>query len=273
MSEDQELNQAPAKQEELYADPAFKEMVDAGLFYGRKKSRTNPRMKPYILTNRNEIEIINLAKTEEGVEKAVAFLTGKTKSGGMVLFVATQPPAEEVKKFAEDLGFPYVVTRWLGGALTNFRIIGSRIDHYKKLKADWAKNAFDKYTKKEKLEIEREIIRLTETLGGLEVMTRLPDVMVVLDSNLHATAVREARRMKIPVVGFVNTDSDPDVIDYVIAGNTKARLSINWLLDKFREPLNAARNEAKAKVMQPGEVKKNDNPGAESAKEVSSQKE
>ncbi|MFH1246470.1 MAG: 30S ribosomal protein S2, partial [Candidatus Liptonbacteria bacterium] len=140
MSEDQDLTQTSAKpQEELFTDPAFKEMVDAGLFYGRKRSRTNPRMKPFILTNRNEIEIINLTKTQEGLDKAVQFLSDKVQVGGMVLIIGTQPPAEGAKAFAEEFGFPYVNSRWLGGTLTNFRIISNRIDHYKKLKADWAK--------------------------------------------------------------------------------------------------------------------------------------
>ncbi len=244
MSEDQTVAAKP--QEELYTDPIFKEMVEAGLFFGRKRSRTNPRMKPYILTNRNEIEIVNLTKTQESLDKAMAFLSGKIQTGANVLFVATQPPAEGTKALANEFGFPFADLRWLGGTLTNFKVISARIEHYKKLKADWAKNAFEKHTKKERLEIEREIEDLTESIGGLEPMVRLPDVLVVIDAVLHMTAVREARRLKIPVVAFVNTDTDPDFIDYPVVGNTKARLSINWFLEKVREAILGGKTAAVA---------------------------
>jgi small subunit ribosomal protein S2 len=245
MSDEQAV--AGKVQEELYTDPIFREMVEAGLFFGRKRSRTNPRMRPYILTNRNEIEIINLTKTQESLDNALAFIKERVTKGGIPLFVGTQPPAaESVRALATEFGFPFVVTRWLGGTLTNFRIISARIEYYKKQKADSARGAFEKYTKKEKLDLEREIERLTETLGGLEPMTRVPDFMIVIDPNLHMTAVREARRMKMPIVSFVNTDCDPDMINQLVAGNTKARLSINWFLDKVKETIAVARKDYEA---------------------------
>lgn len=239
MSEDQAT--IANQQEEIYNDPVFKEMVDAGLFFGRKRSRTNPRMRPYILANRNEMEIINLAKTHEGMEKAAEFLASTVRSGGSVLMVGTQPPAAAIQDLAKEFNFPNVVSRWLGGTLTNFQVINRRVEYFKKLKADWAKNAFEKYTKKEKLDIEREIADLEITLGGLEVMTTLPNIMVVVDANLHLTAVREARITRIPVIGFINTDSDPDLIDYPVVGNTKSRSSVNWFLQRIKDVILPAR--------------------------------
>ncbi|MEK7212323.1 MAG: 30S ribosomal protein S2 [Patescibacteria group bacterium] len=229
------------KQEELYADPELREMIDAGVFFGRKKSRTHPRMRPYILGNRNGIELINLVKTREDMDKALALIKEKVLSGGTVLFVGTQPPAEEVKNVAVEFSFPVVVNRWLGGTLTNSKIILGRLDYYKKLKNDLESGAFkDKYTKKELLEIEREAKRLGELFGGLEGYSGRLDVMVVVDANLHHTAVREANKMNIPVVAFINTDTDPDDVKYGVVGNNKAKTSINWFLGKIRTAIKEA---------------------------------
>ena len=157
----------PMSPEELYPSEEFREMVEAGVFFGRKKSKTHPKMKPAVLTNRNGIEIINLAKTTEDLEKAVEFLQQKAQEGALMLVVATQPAAASMEGLAKEFGFPYVSRRWIGGTLTNFKIIRSRIDYFKKLRADWEQKAFDKYTKKERVLIEREIEKLRELMGGL----------------------------------------------------------------------------------------------------------
>ena len=220
--------------EELYTDQEFKDMVEAGVFYGRKKSRTHPRMKSFIITNRNGIEIVNLSKTSDDTVKAAEFLRDKARNNALVLVVATQPAAESAVALAKEYGFPYVTRRWLGGTLTNFKIISKRIEYYKKLKADWGTSVFDKYTKKERLMIEKELGRLSELMGGLANLTDRPHVLLVIDPNLHATAVHEARLLKIPVIAFANTDSDPDELEYPVVGNNKARLSINWFVEKMR---------------------------------------
>ena len=211
-----------------------KELVDVGLFYGRTKSKTNPKMRSYIIGNRNGVEIINVLKTLEGLEVASAFLKAKVQAGGVVLFVGTQPAAQDiVQTLALKLGMPYVVRRWPGGSLTNFKVISKRVEYFKKLKSDLASGALDKYTKKERGVMQHEIGRLSELMGGLEIMTRLPDALVVIDPKLHETAMREARRMKIPVVAFANVDADPDEIDYLVIGNNNARKSILWFLGKI----------------------------------------
>jgi len=229
------------KPEELYPDEGFREMVDAGVFYGRKKNRTNPKAKPFILMNRNGIEIVNLEKTTDQLEKALAFLTTVARNGGNILFVATQPAAEEVGAIAKELGYPVVTRRWLGGTLTNYHIISKRIEYFKKLRTDWEAKAFEKYTKKERVMIEKELGRLTELMGGLEFLTARPEAMVVIDSNLHLTAVREARVLKVPVVAFANTDSDPSLTEYPIIGNNKARTAIRWFLARVREAVEAGK--------------------------------
>ncbi len=217
-----------------YPTEASREMMDAGVFYGRKKNKTNPKMKQYVLANRGGIEIINLQKTEDAVAEAAGFVTEKVGSGALVLFVGAVAAADKaITDLAKKYAFPYVTTRWVGGTITNYRNIAKRIDYMKKLRADIASHALDKYTKKERLELEKDLARLEELMGGLEMLTREPDILIVVDPVLHDTAVREAMIKKIPVVSFANVDVDPDMIDYLVPGNDKAKLSIEWFLGKI----------------------------------------
>ncbi len=234
---------------DLYPNGAFKELTDAGVFLGRKKRNTHPRMRPYILTTRNEIEIINLQKTTDDVEKAVAFVKEKVRNGGVVMVVGTQPQAAEaVAAFAKELDLPYVNVRWLGGLITNFKVLSKRIEYYKKLKSELKSGALEKYTKKERLGFEKELVRLDELLGGLENYNAVPEVLLVIDPNPHMTGVREAKRLGIPVVAYVNTDLDPEVVDYPVVGNTKARKSISWFLSKITEAVKEGKVAAVAKA-------------------------
>lgn len=225
-------------QESGYPAEASREMMDAGVFYGRKKSKTNPKMKQFVITNRGGIEIINLQKTEAALAEAVAFVTEKVRNNGLVLFVGTIPAAEAtITGLAKKFDLPYVTVRWVGGTLTNFKNIAKRVEYMKKLRTDFAAHALDKYTKKERLELEREMERLQELVGGLEMMTREPDVMIVVDPVMHDTAVREAIVKKIPVVALANVDANPDAIDYIVPGNDKAKLSIEWFLSKMESAI------------------------------------
>jgi small subunit ribosomal protein S2 len=220
------------------ATEASREMIDAGVFYGRKKSKTNPKMRQFVMGNRGGIEVINLEKTEESLAHALAFVTEKIRNGASPLFVATEPAAETaVLAMAKKFGMPYVTNRWVGGTVTNFKIISARVEHLKKLRSDLASGALDKYTKKERVEIDREIHRLEELMGGLEAMPKEPDFLIMIDPNLHTTAVREARIKKIPIVAFANIDADPDLIDYLVPGNDKAKKSIDWFLGKIEKAI------------------------------------
>lgn len=230
---------------ELFSDPSLREMIDAGVFLGRVRTKTNPKMKSFILTNRNGVEIIDIEKTKELFDKALDFLKEKVKAGSLVLFVGTQPGAvDSVLKVAQEFNYPSVITRWLGGTLTNFRVISKRIEYYKKLKADWQNPAFrEKYVKKERVGIEKELEKLEIEMSSLENLISRPGVLVVIDPNSHMAAIREANKLKIPVISFVNTDTDPDLINYPVPGNNKARVSINWFLDKIVLAIREAKKE------------------------------
>lgn len=228
---------------ELFSDPSLREMIDAGVFYGRTRTRTNPKMRAFILTTRNNIEIINLEKTQELLDSALAFIKKTVHDNGTFLIVGTQPAATEgVMKFMQEFGVPVVVTRWLGGTLTNFKVISKRIEYYKKLKTDWLNESFRaKYTKKERLGIERELENLNIEMSTLENLTDRPRVLVVIDPNVHLAAVKEGLKLHIPIVAFVNTDVNPDLIQYPVPGNNKARVSVNWFIEKVAEAMREAK--------------------------------
>ena len=238
------------KQTGAYPAEGSREMIEAGVFYGRKKSKTNPKMRQYILANRGGIEIVDLQKTTEGLERAVEFIKEKMKNGGLPLIVGTSPAADVgVRQLAETFAVPYVTLRWIGGTLTNFKIISRRVDYLKKLRVDLSSGALEKYTKKERLEMEREMKRLEELMGGLENMSREPDFLVVIDPNLHTTAVHEAKVKHIPVVALANVDANPDVVDYLVPGNDKAKMSVTWFLGNIENAMRegiAARPVVKA---------------------------
>lgn len=217
-----------------YPAEGSREMMEAGVFYGRKKSKTNPKMRPFVLANRGGIEIINLQKTEELMDGAAAFVKERARQNGLILLVATQAAAEpSVVALAKKFNIPYVTTRWVGGAITNYRVIAKRIDHMKKLRTDLASGALTQYTKKERLEMEREMHRLEELMGGLENLTKEPDLLVVIDPVLHHTAVSEAIVKKIPIVALANVDADPDKVSYIVPGNDKAKKSIEWFVERI----------------------------------------
>lgn len=229
---------AAKKQETVYPADGSREMIDAGVFYGRKRSKTNPKMREFILSNRGGIEIINLQKTGEGLARAAGFVTEKVRNGGIPLLVGTSPAADaEILRIAKEFSFPFVTLRWVGGTLTNFKIISKRVEYLKKLRADLAAGILEKYTKKERLEMEREVKRLESLMGGLEVMTREPDFLIVVDSNLHVTAIREAKIRRIPIVAFANVDASPDDIDYLVPGNDKAKMSVSWFLENIEQAI------------------------------------
>jgi len=218
----------------------FKEMMKAGLMYGHKKSKTNPRFRPYIYTTRNGIEIIDLAQTLPALESAIEFMKQQIKEGKLILLVASQPAAKEAKEnLGKKFNFPYINEKWIGGLLTNFKVISQRIEYFKKIQADWEKGEFDKYTKKERIMINRNIHRMKKMFTGLENLTKLPDVIFIIDPSLkgHTTAVREARRMKIPIVAILDSDDDPDLVDFPIPANDHAKISIDWIMNRISAKL------------------------------------
>lgn len=221
----------------------IRKMMECGLMYGHKKSKTIPRFKKYILAARNGIEIIDLTQTLFAMESAVEFFKSQIiNNKGMVLIVASQPAAKEaVENFAKKFNFAYINERWVGGLLTNFKVLSQRIEYFKKVQADFEKGEFDKYTKKERVMINKNIQRMKKMFTGLENLTKLPDAIFVIDPSLkgHATAVREARRIKIPIIAVLDSDDDPILIDYSIPANDHAKMSIDWLINKISDSLES----------------------------------
>ena len=219
----------------------IKDAMKAGLMYGHRKSKTVPQFKPYIHSTRNGIELIDLSQTLSALDSAVQFMNEKIKNNGLILIVASQPAAREaIENMAKKFNFCFINDRWIGGSLTNFKVISQRIEYFKKVKSDFEKGNFEKYTKKERVVINRNIERMKKMFSGMENMTRLPDLIFVIDPSLkgHTTAVREARRMKIPTVAILDSDDNPDFVNYPIPANDHAKMSIDWIINKISEKLS-----------------------------------
>ncbi|HEY4524072.1 MAG TPA: 30S ribosomal protein S2 [Candidatus Paceibacterota bacterium] len=227
------------------SDEVLKNMIKAGVWYGRRKNKTHPKMRQYILTNRSGIEIIDLQKTMGLFDSAAEFLTSIIKKSGCILFVGTQPSAKtKIEEIAKKFKEPYVVNRWLGGTLTNFETLKKRVDHFKKLKSDQASGALDKYTKKERSDFNKEIERLSTLFSGVEDMAKLPEAVVLVNAAIHETAIREAKKIKIPVVALVSTNTNPEEINYPVPGNDLSPSSIGWFLEKIEAVLTEAKTSA-----------------------------
>lgn len=226
-------NEATTLNEEL-----IKEMANAGVIYGHKRTKTHPRMKPYIGGARNEIEFIEPEASFSSLEKAVEFMKEKLRGGGLALLLGTAPAAKNaILAFADEFKYPYVVRRWLGGTLTNFKVINQRLNYYLDLRAKKESGELIKYTKKEQHLFTEKINKLSQFFEGLINLKRLPDILFIVDVEAHATAVREARRLKIPIVAILDTDDDPALVDYPIFANDHAKLSIEWVVEKIKKAL------------------------------------
>lgn len=215
---------------------SMKALLETGVHFGHRTRRWNPKMKPYIFTERNGIHILDLQQTIVLIEEAYNAIRDTVAEGGDVLFVGTKRQAQDtVAKEAARAGQPYVNARWLGGTLTNWRTIRQRINYLKELEERRDAGEFDLLKKSERLRIEREIEKLNERLGGIRELKDLPELLFVVDVNHEETAVREANKLGIPVVGIVDTNSDPDPIDYVIPSNDDAIRAIKLLVGKMAD--------------------------------------
>lgn len=211
----------------------IKALLEAGVHFGHKTSRWHPKMAPYIHSKRQDSHIIDLTKTVEGLESALPFLTKTAASGKQVLFVGTKKQAKDiVKTAAEKAGQPYVTERWIGGMLTNVATVGAQIKKLKDLERRMASGDLEKrYNKLEVQRYQEEIDELNKKYGGIKDLNGKPGAVVVLDIITDANAVKEAKTLGVPVVGVVDTNADPSVIDYVIPGNDDAIKGLQLLLD------------------------------------------
>ncbi len=215
---------------------SMKELLETGVHFGHRTRKWNPRMKPYIFTERNRIHIIDLQRTMEALETAYELVRDTVAEHGTVLFVGTKRQAQEtIETEAKRCGMPYVNMRWLGGTLTNWRTIHSRIEELETLERQQEAGEFEHLTKKEALLLQRKIERLDERLGGIREMHKLPDLLFVVDVRREETAVHEANLLEIPVVALVDTNCDPRGIDYIIPSNDDAIRAIKLLTGKIAD--------------------------------------
>jgi small subunit ribosomal protein S2 len=202
---------------------SMKQLLEAGVHFGHQTRRWNPKMAPYIFTERNGIYIIDLQKTVRKLEEAYMFIRELSANGQEILFVGTKKQAQDsIREEAERCGMPYVNARWLGGMLTNFNTIQRRIKRLAQLKAFQADGTFDKLPKKEVIKKMLEIEKLEKFMGGITEMRRQPAAMFIVDPRKERIAVAEAQKLGIPIVAIVDTNCDPDEIDYIIPGNDDA---------------------------------------------------
>jgi small subunit ribosomal protein S2 len=206
-------------------------LLEAGVHFGHQAKRWNPKMKEYIFTTRDDIHIIDLQKTVEKIEEAYAEILKACENGGKVLFVGTKKQAKEASiEEATRCNSFYVTERWLGGTLTNFRTIRDRVKRLIEIEKMEAEGRFELLPKKEVANIQKEYERLNKLLGGIRNMERLPKAIIVVDPRVESNAIREARRLHIPVFGIVDTNCDPDAVDYVIPANDDAVRSVKVVL-------------------------------------------
>lgn len=214
----------------------MKQLLETGVHFGHRTRRWNPKMARYIYTERNNVHIIDLQQTVRALDKVYAKVRDIVADGQQILFVGTKRQAQEsIQQEATRCTMPYVNQRWLGGTLTNWRTIKQRIDHLKTLEARRDAGEFDLLIKKEALLLNREIDKLNARLGGLKVMENLPGAVFVIDVKNEATAVKEADRIGIPIIAVVDTNCDPDRIDYVIPGNDDAIRAIRLMTSKIAD--------------------------------------
>ncbi len=215
-------------------NPLVDEMFKAGAHFGYSKTRRHPSIVRYIFTTKNKVDIIDLEKSIDLLEKAEAFVEDCAKKGKVILFVGVKPEAKEiVKEMADKIGMPYVCQRWVGGVLTNFPEIKKRIDRLADLKEKKENGELEKYTKKERLLIDEEIAKMHGLFFGLANMKKIPDALFVVDAKKEHIAVLEAVKVNIPVISLVNTDTNIKDIAYPIVGNDSSRSSIKFFIERI----------------------------------------
>jgi len=218
------------------------EMIAAGVNFGHKVSNLHPKMKPYVSGIKNNVNIFDLEKTAKEFEKALKFISKLVSENKIILFVGTKIQVRNlVKATAEECGFPYVTERWLGGTITNFETIAKRVEYFKDLEKKKATGELEKYTKKERLNFDREMKSLGVKFEGIKNMTKLPDAVFIFDMKKDETCAREAKIKQIKIVGITDTNINPEMADYPIPANDDAISSVKYILEKTKQYIMEAR--------------------------------
>ena len=232
------------------AEVGIKELLEAGVHFGHQTRRWNPKMRRYIFTERGGIYIIDLQQTLDLVEQAHSFVRNVAERGGSVLFVGTKKQSQDsIEEEAERVGMPYVNHRWLGGLLTNWRTISERLDRMQELRRLRDEGQLELLPAKERMTMAAELEKLETNLGGVDDMKRLPDAIFVVDLKKEQLAIREARRLNLPVVALVDTNCDPDDADYVIPGNDDAIRSCSLIIRAIANGIEAGKQKVTATEM------------------------
>jgi len=222
------------------------ELLDSGAHFGHQTRRWNPKMEEYLFGSENGVHIFDLTKVKPLIEEALDFITRSVKEGKTVLLLGTKKQVKDkVAEVAEKVGIPYVNERWLGGTISNFPQMQRSLKKMEEMKENMTSGFYNKYTKKERLLIDREIARLERFFGGIKTLTNVPDVLIVIDTKREAGAVHEANVRKVPVVGIVDSNSDPDFIDYPIPMNDDASKALEYILNLIGEAIEAGRKNVK----------------------------
>ncbi|MGH7988613.1 MAG: 30S ribosomal protein S2 [Limisphaerales bacterium] len=225
-----------------------KELLESGVHFGHQTKRWNPKMKPFIFDARNGIHIIDLSKTLTQLEAACDFLSNTVRKGGKVLFVGTKKQAQQcVKETAKECGQFFVTERWLGGTLTNYNTIKSSIKRLKEIEKMDADGSINNYVKQEQAMIHREGARLNKYFDGIRAMDKIPATLFVVDIKREHNAVAEARKLKVPIVALVDTNSDPDLVNYPIAANDDAIRSVRMIMATIGQTITQAMAEFESK--------------------------
>ncbi|MFO1004546.1 MAG: 30S ribosomal protein S2 [Planctomycetaceae bacterium] len=226
------------------AEIVVKDILEAGVHFGHKASRWNPKMRPYIYGRRNKIHIIDLKETVRGLVRAQKYLQKVAAQGSLVLFVGTKRQAQEaVAEAANACGMPYCTERWLGGTLTNFRTVRARLRRLEELEnLEKTGDLLTKYSKKQQSRLLRELKKIQKNLGGIREMNRLPEAVFIVDPSKEKNAVAECRCLGVKIVSLIDTDSNPDMVDLAIPGNDDSIRSIRLILGYVADAINAGKS-------------------------------
>lgn len=237
-----------SKKKDFNYDLSVLELLKNGVHFGHKKSTRNPKMNPYIFGVRKGINIINLEKTSEKFQEALNFIEQLVEKKGEIVLVGTKKQAKNlIKEIAEDIKMPYVNERWIGGTFTNFKVISSRVNYYKNQKRSLEQGQLDHLTKFEKNKLNKELNNLESQMGGLIEMKKLPEAVLVLDIDKDKTAVREAQKKGIKIIALVDTNDNPEGLDYFIPANNDALSSLEYILKTVAEKIKKVQKEKVSK--------------------------
>jgi small subunit ribosomal protein S2 len=241
------------------ANVTMKQLLEAGVHFGHRTRRWNPKMRPYIFTERSGIHIIDLQQTVQSLNKSMQIVRDTVAKGGTVLFVGTKRQAQAtVEQEALRAGMPYINQRWLGGTLTNWVTIRQRINYLLQLERRFDAGEFRNLPKKERLSLQREVEKLNRRIGGLKTMRALPDIIFVVDTNVEALAVDEANKLKLPIIGMVDTNSNPDLITHVIPSNDDAIRSVKLIVGAIADAAEEGMRVRDVEMVETGQVSRSE---------------